>query len=108
VTFPVESKLSRLEQDAFSFSGLKSIAIPALLEIICENCFQVCASLESMRFPPESQSSQLEQEAFLGSGLKSIAIPASVKMIGQWCCNGNEVKTPKRICPGRRATSPQP
>jgi hypothetical protein len=39
IAFEGDCKLSRLEQEAFCWSGLTAIHIPASVEVICENCF---------------------------------------------------------------------
>jgi hypothetical protein len=45
VTFDYETKISRFDVHAFYGSGLTSIHIPLLVEMICEGCFAECKSL---------------------------------------------------------------
>jgi hypothetical protein len=85
VVFEENSQLSRLEDRAFSGSGLESIDLPASVTVIGERCFYRCRSLASITFEPGSQLSQLAKRAFCGSGLTSIHLPASVTVIGESC-----------------------
>jgi hypothetical protein len=66
---------------AFSGSGLKSIFISASVEVISDECFSNCNSLESVTFKTESKLQQIGTRAFSENGLKSIFIPASVEVI---------------------------
>jgi hypothetical protein len=68
---------------AFSFcSALKSIFIPASIEILGDRCFHICSSLSEIRFESDSKLSQIGIEMFLGcSSLTSICIPANVENI---------------------------
>jgi hypothetical protein len=47
--------LSRVEKLAFCSSGLLSIHIPELVEMIGEWCFSSCDLLESITFGPQSK-----------------------------------------------------
>jgi hypothetical protein len=85
VVFEENSQLSRLEDGAFSGSGLTSIDLPASITVIAEFCFCGCHSLVSITFESGSQLSELAKEAFCESGLPSIHLPASVTVIGQCC-----------------------
>jgi hypothetical protein len=77
--------LSRIERDAFSWSGLRSIDIPASIEVIFEKCFASCESLVSLTFGFASTLPQIERDAFSETRLKWIALSASVKMIFEHC-----------------------
>jgi hypothetical protein len=88
VVFEENSQLSRLEAEAFSFSGLTSIDLPASVTVIGKRCFSDCRSLVSITFESGSQLSQLASETFSGSGLTSIHLPASVSVIGHGCFSG--------------------
>jgi hypothetical protein len=66
--FETGSRLSRLEDGAFSSSGLTSIHLPASVTVIGAYCFSYCASLASITFESGSQLSELAKEAFCGSG----------------------------------------
>jgi hypothetical protein len=85
ITFETGSQISRLEDRAFSWSGLTSIHLPASVTVIGESCFSGCGSLASITFESGSQLSQLAKEAFSLSGVTSIHLPASVTVIGESC-----------------------
>jgi hypothetical protein len=85
VVFEANTQLSRLEDGAFSWSGLTSIHLPASVTFIGEFCFSLCRSPASITFESGSQLSQLAKEAFSQSGLTSIHLPASVTVIGERC-----------------------
>jgi hypothetical protein len=78
VVFEENSQLSRLENRAFSRSGLTSIHLPASVTVIGGFCFCCCRSLVSITFESGSKLFQLAKEAFSWSGLRSIHLPASV------------------------------
>jgi hypothetical protein len=48
------SRLSELEAEAFSESGLTSIHLPSSVTVIGESCFSDCGSLASITFDPPS------------------------------------------------------
>jgi hypothetical protein len=74
VTFDANSRLSRLENEAFCGSRLQSIHIPGSLEVICESCFYSSDSLTSVTFDANSQLSRLEKQVFSLSGLHLMRI----------------------------------
>jgi hypothetical protein len=60
-------------------SSLKSISIPASVEIVCEKCFHCCTSLSSLTFESGSNLKQIDAGAFsLCFLLQSVRIPKSV------------------------------
>jgi hypothetical protein len=64
VIFDDGSKLQRIEEAAFHWSGLKSIVIPSSVEILCSFCFAKCSSLESIIFENDSKLIQIDKCAF--------------------------------------------
>jgi hypothetical protein len=50
ITFESDSRLTRIESNAFSRSSLSSIVIPRNVEILCSECFSFCESLSSITF----------------------------------------------------------
>jgi hypothetical protein len=78
VTFSGDSKLARLDKDAFRESGLTSMGLPGSIELIGDGCFEGCASLEWVRFSGDSKLSQFERCAFCRNGLISrfLLVPA--------------------------------
>jgi hypothetical protein len=83
LSFECGSKLRRIEAEALSYcSGLKSICIPASVEILCAKCFSKCQLLSSLTFEPESKLRQIENLVFFDCrGLTSLYIPVSVESI---------------------------
>jgi hypothetical protein len=79
--------LRKICPNAFSnCSALKSICIPASIEIIGKECFENCSSLSQIIFQSGSRITRLGGEVFgRCSLLTSICIPANVKSIGAGC-----------------------
>jgi hypothetical protein len=75
--------LERIEESAFSGSGLKSVLIPSSAVILGEESFHGCRSLESVACESGSRLERIEERAFCGSGLKSVLIPSSVVVLGE-------------------------
>jgi hypothetical protein len=87
ITFEPRSQLSRF--DVFTFAMcrmLRSIMIPASVEIISKNCFMKCHFLSSVSFEADSRLNRIEERAFAScESLKSICIPRSVEQIDREC-----------------------
>jgi hypothetical protein len=88
ITFESNSRLTRIESDAFSYSSLQSILIPRNVEILESECFSHCKSLSSIIFESNSCLTRIESKAFLYSSLQSILIPRNVEIIGSKCFYG--------------------
>jgi hypothetical protein len=73
--------LQRIEESAFAGTGLKSIVLPASVQILGRSCFRGVRSLVTIRFECESKLVRIEELAFAGSGLKQIVLPHSVEFI---------------------------
>jgi hypothetical protein len=72
VRFDADSKLSHLECEAFSRTGLTAIQLPTAVEVICEWCFASCGSLGSVTFGVASKLSQSVLFSFPSSHLGHI------------------------------------
>jgi hypothetical protein len=81
LTFESGSRLERIEDSAFSWSGLKSIEIPSSVVVLGKSSFCGCESLESVTFESDSRLERIEESVFVGSGLKSLEIPAGVTFV---------------------------
>jgi hypothetical protein len=79
ISFECDSRLTRLEREAFSWSGLTSV------QRICELCFAFCSSLPQIRFELDARLSHIEREVFSWSALTAIAFPVSVEVICESC-----------------------
>jgi hypothetical protein len=55
VRFEPTSRVTRIEEAAFRFSGLKGIVIPATVTVLCRECFYWCSFLTSVNFELGSQ-----------------------------------------------------
>jgi hypothetical protein len=61
---------------------LKSICIPASVEILCAGCFEACCPLSSLTFESGSKLKEIEEKVFCHClFLHALSIPASVKKI---------------------------
>jgi hypothetical protein len=85
VTFQSNSKLQRIEEFAFQWSGLTTIEVPASVEVLCKSCFSSCKSLTSVTFEMNSKLQRIEEWAFAESGLTTIQVPASVEVLCKSC-----------------------
>jgi hypothetical protein len=84
VTFESGSRLERIGESAFSWTGLKSILIPPSVVVLGKYSFDECMSLESVIFASGSRLEQVEESAFRRSVLKSIEVPSSLVALGKW------------------------
>jgi hypothetical protein len=90
IIFEEGSRLTRIEEYAFSRRNLKKIEIPSSVEFIGENCFSHCKSLCEVIFRSISKLKRIEDWAFSVTPLRTITIPSSVEYIGMRCfakCN---------------------
>jgi hypothetical protein len=85
ISFESESKLSRIEREAFQGSSLKSIHLPASVLHLDAYCLAYCESLTSISFASNSKLRRIEHSAFQGTSLRSIQFPASLEEIGKGC-----------------------
>jgi hypothetical protein len=81
ISFESNSRLTRIESEAFSYSSLESILIPFDIEILGSSCFSCCHSLSSLSFESNSRLTRIESHAFSSSSLESIVILRNVQFI---------------------------
>jgi hypothetical protein len=79
--------LVRIEANAFQgCSALRSICIPASVEVLSKECLATCIRLLVISFESDSHLKRIDHRAFEDcKSLKSIFIPRSVESIGHWC-----------------------
>jgi phage protein U len=93
VTFDANSRLSRLEKEAFCGSGLQSIHLPGSLEVICGSCFSSCRSLSSVTFDSLSKLKRIERYAFARTALRDLIIPGCVSSFAGSALAGVQLRT---------------
>jgi hypothetical protein len=81
IKFESNSRLTRIESEAFYGSSLQSILIPSNVEILGSRCFSHCGSLSSITFGSNSRLTRIESEAFSHSSFQSILIPSTILFI---------------------------
>lgn len=86
VTFPADSRVTRLSWGAFSGSQLQSIALPSSLETLNESVFQDCKKLQTVEWPKNNDMLKtIPAETFAGCSMLDdgvvASIPASVETI---------------------------
>jgi hypothetical protein len=81
IRFEPNSRLTRIESNAFSNSSFESILIPDSVEILQPFCLHERGSLSSIKIEFKSRLIQIESEACSSSSLQSIVIPRNVKFI---------------------------
>lgn len=86
VTFPADSRVTRLSWGAFSGSQLQSIALPSSLETLDESVFQDCKKLQTVEWPKNNDMLKtIPSETFAGCSMLDdnvvTSIPASVETI---------------------------
>jgi hypothetical protein len=83
IWFEVGSKLTCIDEFAFSGSGITSIVIPSSVSVLGKSSFRDCKSLISISFEDGSQLERIDELAFSGSGITSIVIPSSVSFVAE-------------------------
>jgi hypothetical protein len=81
IIFESDSRLTRIESKAFSYSSLQSIVIPRNVELLCSSRFSSCKSLSSVTFESDSRLKRIEAHAFQHTTLHSVTIPPTVCQI---------------------------
>jgi hypothetical protein len=90
VIFEPEAQLVRIEGNAFNCCyAIRSICIPASVEVLSEESFMACIELSVVLFESDSHLRRIEDRAFSDcSSVKSMFIPCSVEFIGNRCFDG--------------------
>ena len=70
-----------MPEEAFLFSGIKKIALPASLEIVGKEAFYGCTDLNVIDISHTSVK-ELQNGAFGKSGISSISLPSTFKIVG--------------------------
>jgi hypothetical protein len=86
VVFGKDTRLQRIEKEAFFCAHLRRICIPSSVEVIGEGGFFNCAELSDVTFEPGSKLQKMEAWTFFScASLQRIRIPSSVEVIGDRC-----------------------
>jgi hypothetical protein len=90
IRFESGSRISVFPVAAFAICGvLKSISIPATVEVISADCFCGCMQLNTVTFETGSRVSVFGDRAFSDCySLAAICLPSSVRRIGSQCFSG--------------------
>jgi hypothetical protein len=81
-TFQSNSKLHRIHESAFQWSGLRTMEVPISVKGVSRCCFCQCKSL---RFESNLKCQRIEDYAFVQSDSKAIGAPASVDVLDTSC-----------------------
>lgn len=76
------TSIQELPEEAFAFSGIKTIILPTSLKIIGKDAFYACADLSAIDLSHTSVQ-ELQNGAFGKSGISSISLPATFKIVGE-------------------------
>ena len=66
----------------FDHSGIKSIEIPASVDVLPQLMFQSCTRLTAVTFEEGTKLTTIRPYAFMNSGLETINLPETIKTIG--------------------------
>lgn len=83
VTFPENSELISIDDDAFRSSMIEKIVIPSSIQTIGAFAFSSCINLQSFDFSENSELKVIDNSAFSQSPIKTITIPSQVRQIKQ-------------------------
>jgi hypothetical protein len=96
VTFEPESQVRRIEELCFSGCSVRSLCIPASVEILGRMClagdWTKPNTIQTLTFESESRLIRIEESCFLNSFLKAIWIPRSVKFLGPSCFRNSRIQ----------------
>jgi hypothetical protein len=80
ISFECNSRLTRIDSEAFASSSLQSIVIHRSVEILGSSCFEFCESLSSISFESNSRLTRIESGAFPAS-LPILQLPSSILFV---------------------------
>ena len=80
-----EYTLVSIDEDAFYWSKITSVNIPATVKTLDKGAFRSCNKLASVTFDEGSQLTTIGDNAFYGATFPTIAIPEGVTSIGGSC-----------------------
>jgi hypothetical protein len=81
VLFEANSRLQRIEEEAFAWALLQTIVIPARVEYIGERCFWWCRDLRSVTFERGSRLKTLGSFAFSNNNIGTLELPAQCEFL---------------------------
>lgn len=102
VNYEIPDGVKEIGAQVFIFSSLKSVTIPASVEVIHEMAFYNASNLEKVTFAPNSKLKTIGEQAFEGcTALKEIELPNSLDSLGKsaftWCEALKKVKMPAHL-----------
>lgn len=78
VIFPENTRVQKIEDNAFQFSSIEKIIIPPTVTEFGNNVFEFCKNLQTIKFPPNSPLSSLGKSTFSNTILDSFEVPSKV------------------------------
>jgi hypothetical protein len=84
----VQVPISRVGRASFCGCPIRKIVIPSGVQLIEEEAFAKCPSIDAVIFAPRSALREIAMHAFYASGLRAITIPKRVEVIGESCFEG--------------------
>jgi hypothetical protein len=92
ISFEYDSQSSRIEEEAFQRSGLRSIYFPASVLEIRESSIANCESLTSIIFDRDSRLQRIEVCAFDSIPIATLTIPGGVEYFSGSAFEGEKLK----------------
>jgi hypothetical protein len=75
------ASVTRIEEGAFSGSGLKSVRIPATVDFVGAEFLRECEALESVVFDAAIRIDRIPRAAFYATALRQLVVPRSVVQV---------------------------
>lgn len=88
----VPNSVKDIEEEAFKYSGLRTVTLPNTITVIQKSTFEKCSKLENVEIP--SSVTKIEDSAFAGCNLEDgILIPNSVTSLGNACFSSTALRS---------------
>ena len=78
ISFPPDSELETIEEDAFLSSSIESISIPSHVTKICSGAFNDCRNLSKFEIPTNTELKTVGEHAFYKCPIENISLPSDI------------------------------